>query len=94
MINNKASMHYGNDGDRIVVTIDRNDCVVDWYLVDKFNEVQDHGCVQIELYADDTWLAYWETVLGTLQRKRFEKFKSYLLKLFRKIGMREDEEFN
>ena len=85
----KASMKHGND--RLVACIDMEVCEVHWYLVDSDKEVQSDGRFDIELYADDTWLAYWETQAPL---PRIPKpLREPLYKLFKRIGMREDEEY-
>lgn len=68
--------------------IDREECEVRWYFVVN-GEVENAGSMLVELYGDDTWLAYWETYLPT----RIPKvLRDVLLGMFRKIGMLEDDE--
>lgn len=77
-----------NDG-RLVVDLNVDECTVDWAFLLQADP-QDYGHVDVELYSDNTWLAYWEThrPMPTLPKK----LKPDLIKLFKKIGMRDDEE--
>lgn len=77
-----------NEG-RLVVDLNVDECIVSWAHLDSNKEPQDYGHVDIELYLDNTWLAYWEThgPLPTIPKK----LKPNLIKLFKKIGMRDDD---
>ena len=75
---------------QLVVNLNIDECTVDWTFLSK-NEPVNYGSVEMELYNDNTWLAYWET--HNPMPRIPNKLKSKLEKLFKKIGMRDDEDF-
>lgn len=81
-----ASMKYG-DGKLVAELLP--DCRVGWYLFDAYKEIQNEGEMDIEEYVDGTWLPYTETYGPGkwIPRKLVEP----VAKLFKKIGMRDDD---
>ena len=84
-----ASMKYGNG--RLAVEL-LPDGRVGWYLLDEYNEVANVGEMEIEEYTDGTWLPYTETYgPGKWIPKQLV---DPVAKLFKKIGMRDDNWYN
>lgn len=81
-----ASMKYGDD--RLVAEL-LPDGRVEWYLLDSQKEIQNGGEMDIEEYVDGTWLPYTETYGPG--RWIPKQFVNPVAKLFKKIGMRDDD---
>lgn len=82
-----SRMKYG-DG-QLVAVLDMVDCRAYWALLDSYKEVQNNGEWDVELYNDGTWLPYEETY-GPAS-KMPSKLEPYLMKMFKKLGMREGD---
>lgn len=81
-----ASMKYG-DGKLVVELLP--DSRVGWYLLDSHREIQNNGEMDIEEYMDGTWLPYTETYGPG--RWIPKQLINPVAKLFKKIGMRDDD---
>ena len=72
---------------KLVVELNRETCHVDWaYLIQ--NEPVNSGFFDIELYLDNTWLIYEETIGPT---RIPSKLREPLYQMFHKIGLRNDD---
>lgn len=72
---------------KLVVELDYDECHVSWALLEH-NEPQAFGEFDIELYLDNTWLIYEET-MGPTRIPR--KLREPLYQMFHKIGLRNDD---
>lgn len=70
--------------------LDRDECKVCWAILDNSKEPQGVWSWDVELYNDDTWLPYEETIGGSVRVP--SKLWPIFNDMFRKIGMRENED--
>lgn len=85
---NVASAKLFREG-KIVVETDLEECQVRWAYL-RQGEVVDEGEMDIEVYLDGTWLPYEET--HRPQRWIPKPLEPVVYKLFKKLGMRDDDE--